>query len=88
MAAMAAILKIYFLLLLNQRPIDSKLARKHQDDVDQKQLKSCRLEIQDGRHGRSLLTPNLVGGIGVTYRSKIAKIVPIGNPRWPPWQPS
>ena len=60
------------------------------------------MEIQDGRHGRHLenlffaftpkpksqLTPNLVGGIGVTYRSKIAKIVPIGNPRWPPWPPS
>ena len=30
----------------------------------------------------------MVGSIGVTYRSKIAKIVPIGNPRWPPWQPS
>ena len=24
----------------------------------------------------------------VTCRSKIAKIVPIGNPRWPPWLPS
>ena len=30
----------------------------------------------------------LVGSIGVTFRSKIAKIVPIGNPRWPPWPPS
>ena len=37
---------------------------------------------------KGLLTLNLVGSIGLTYRSKIAKIVPIGNPRWPPWLPS
>ena len=30
------------------------------------------------------LTPNLVWSIRMIYRSKIAKIVPIGNPRWPP----
>ena len=30
------------------------------------------------------LTRYLVGSIRVTCRSKIAKIVPIGNPRWPP----
>ena len=54
------------------------------------------------RHGRNLenlffasspepkgqLTQNLLGSIRVTCRSKIAKIVPIGNPRWPPWPPS
>ena len=34
------------------------------------------------------LTPNLLGSIRVTCRSKVAKIVPIGNPRWPPWRPS
>ena len=34
------------------------------------------------------LTPNSVGSIEVTYRSKVAKIVPIGNPWWPPWWPS
>ena len=59
-------------------------------------------EIQDGRHSRHLenlfftsspepkgqLTPNLLGSIRVTCRSNIAKIVPIGNPRWPPWPPS
>ena len=28
---------------------------------------------------------NLVGSIRVTCRSKIAKIFPIGNPRWPPY---
>ena len=64
--------------------------------------KSCRSEIQDGRHVRHLenlffasspepkgqLTPNLLGSIRVTCRSKIAKIVPIWNPRWPPWPPS
>ena len=33
---------------------------------------------------KGLLTLNLVGSIGVTCRSKIAKIVPIGNSRWPP----
>ena len=34
------------------------------------------------------LTWYLVGSIGVTCRSEIAKIVHIGNPRWPPWSPS
>ena len=34
------------------------------------------------------LTPNLLGSIGMTCRSKIAKIVPIGNQRWPPSPPS
>ena len=34
------------------------------------------------------LTWYLVGCIGVTCRSKISKIVLIGNPRWPPWPPS
>ena len=34
------------------------------------------------------LTRYLVGSIRVTCRSKIAKIVPIGNPRWLPWPPS
>ena len=51
MAAMAAILKIYFSLLLQGQ-----------------------------------LTRNLVGSIGVTRRSKIAKIVPIVNPSWPPFR--
>ena len=34
---------------------------------------------------KGLLTPNLVGRIRVTCRSKVAKIMLIGNPRWPPW---
>ena len=34
------------------------------------------------------LSPNLLGSIRMTCRSKIAKIVPIGNPRWRPWRPS
>ena len=70
--------------------------------VDQKYLKSFRSEIQDGHHGRHLeniffasspepkgqLTPNLLGSIRVTCRSKIAKVVPIGNPSWlqPSWK--
>ena len=37
---------------------------------------------------KSQLTPNMAGSIRVTYRSKIAKVVPVGDPRWPPWQPS
>ena len=75
-------------------PIDSILGRKHQG--------ACRSENQDGRHRRHLenlfftsspepkgqLTPNLLGSMGVTCRSKIAKIMLIGNPRWLPWPPS
>ena len=34
------------------------------------------------------LTRYLEESVGVTYRSKIAKIVQIGNPRCPPWPPS
>ena len=30
---------------------------------------------------KSQLTPKMVGSIGVTCRSKIAQIIPIGNPR-------
>ena len=33
-------------------------------------------------------TLNLVGSMGVIYRSKIGKIILIRNPRWPPWQTS
>ena len=57
-------------------------------------------DIQDDRHGSHLenlffasspelkgqLTRNLVGSIGVTCRSKIAKIVPIVNPSWLPFR--
>ena len=59
-------------------------------------------EIQDGRHGshsknlsfasspepKGQLTWNLVRFIEVTYRSKVAKIVSIGNTRWllPSWK--
>ena len=31
---------------------------------------------------------SVLGSIRVTCRSKIGKIIPIGNPRLPPWQPS
>ena len=34
------------------------------------------------------LTRDLVRSIGVTCRSKIAKIILLGNPRLPPWRPS
>ena len=36
----------------------------------------------------SQLTLNLVGSVRVTCRSKIAKIVLMGNPKWLPWWPS
>ena len=84
----AAILKIYFsLLLLNRKANDSKLGRKHQGDLlIKKKLKSFRSEIQDGCHGGHLenlffasspepkgqLTRNFVGSIRETCRSKIA----------------
>ena len=44
------------LFLLHPGPIDSKISRKHQGDVDKKiaSLKSVRLEIQDGCHGGPL----------------------------------
>ena len=101
---MAAILKIYFsLLLLNRKANWLQTCWEASGWLkDQKELKSCPSEIQDGCHGSHLenlffasspepkgqLTPNLLGSIRVTCRSKIAKIVPIGNPRWPPWPPS
>ena len=81
--------------------MDSKHSRKHRGDLYiKKKQKSFRSEIQDGRYGGHLgnlsfassperkghLTQNLVESIGVTCRSKIVKIVPIGNPRWPPWR--
>ena len=86
---MAAILKIYFLLLLTERPIDFKLGRSIGVTCRSKiALKSFRSEIQVGRHSGhlenlffasspeliSLLTLNLVGLGRVTCRSKIAKI--------------
>ena len=62
--------------------------------VDRKHLKLFLSEIQDGHCGRHLenrffasspepkgqLTCNLEVNMGVTCRSKIVKIVPIGNP--------
>ena len=63
-----------------------------------KLLKSFLSEIQDGRHDRYLgnllwaftpepkgqLTRNLIESIKVICRYKIAKIIPAGNPKWPP----
>ena len=65
--------------------------------VDQNYLKFCGSEIQDCCHNRYLenhfftyppeplgdLSWNLHCSNRMTYRSKIAKIVLIGNPRWP-----
>ena len=66
---------------------------------DSELLKSFRSDIQDGRHGGPLeivqmasppgqvgLNLNLMGGIGATWRFRIAKIVPLWYPRWPPWR--
>ena len=61
-----------------------------------KKVKLFLLEIQNDLHGRQFKNllrtssetqghsnPNLVGSIRVTYISKLAKIIPIGNPRRP-----
>ena len=104
MAAMVASWKsIFRFFSWTKRPFDLKLGRQLRGQlVDKKQLKSLRLEIQDGRHSWHLehlcfasspeqkeqLTWNLVCSIGVTFRSKIAKIILMGNPRWPSWLPS
>ena len=72
--AMAAILKICFsLLLLNRRT---------------NWLKTWSEVFFTSPELKGQLTQNLVGSVRVTCRSKIAKIVLIGNPRWLPWQPS
>ena len=98
---MAAILKIYFYSSSPEpkgQLTPNLLGSNGGGLVDQKYLKSCQSEIQNGHHGSHLenlffaaspepkgqLTPNLLGSIGMTCRSKIAKIVPIGNPRWQP----
>ena len=51
-------------------------------------FRSINLFFASSPEPKGQLTPNLLGSIGVTCRSKMAKIVLIGNPRWPPWQPS
>ena len=65
-----------------------------------KQLKSFWSEIQDDCHGGHLetlfftsspepkgqLTPTCWEALGWLVGKKIAKIVPIGNPRWLPWK--
>ena len=95
----AAILKIYFSLLLNRK---AKLARKHWGDCRSKIAKIVpignprwppwqhleNLFFASFPEPKGQLTSNLLGSIGVTCRSKIAKIMPIWNPRWPPLQPS
>ena len=92
---MAAILKICFVLLL---PIWKVNWLKNIVGVGATcRSKLFQSEIQDGHHGGHLkslfcvsspepkgqLTLNLVESIGATCRSKIDKIVLIGNPRCP-----
>ena len=97
MAAMTAILKIYLSMsVVRRQQFALKIYFSYL--VDKKIAKPFRSEIQDGRHGRYLgslfctssepkgqLTRSLVESIRVTSRSKIAKLVLMGNPRWPPW---
>ena len=74
--------------------VDSKFGRKYWGDLYIKMATSFQSDIQDDRHGPNLenlfltkgqLTGNLVESMEMT--EIIAKIVPIGNPRWLP-QPS
>ena len=92
-AASTSALKAYSSYTLG--PIDSKLGRKHRGDLKKKKnpLKSSWSEVQDiffasSPEPKGQWTRNLVGSIWVTCRSKIAKIFPIGNPRWLQWRPS
>ena len=92
--------KSIFRFSWTQRPIDSKFSRNIGVTYRSKIAKDGLSEIQDGRHGGHLenlffasepkghLTPNLLGSIAETCRSKVAKIVPIENIGWAPWQPS
>ena len=84
----------------NPGSIYSKLGRKHWSDLQIKNSsKSFRSKIQDGRHcgghlefilfasspeRKGQLPWNLVGSIGLICRSKLAIIVLIWHPRWPP----
>ena len=103
MAAMAAILKsIFCFFSKTEMPIDSKLGRKHRGDLKIKNSK-IRVDRNSKMAAMAAIlkiyfslllpnpkasSPNLVGSIGVTYRSKIAKIFLNGNRRCLPWRPS
>ena len=104
MAAKAAILKIYFQLLLQNRLSDwAEIGYgAWGQPVDAWLFKSWRFYIQYGRHGSHLenlfstsspeplvgLSWNLVWSIGTTSRCTVVQIVAIRYPIWPPWRPS
>ena len=96
---MAAILKIYFFLLLLNRK-----GNWHEPGQEALEWLVARIvPIRNPRfppiwpswksifHFFSWIErpsdSNLEGSIMVAGRSRKAKIVPIGNPRWPPWRP-
>ena len=95
-----AILKFFKRHLLPKRKSDWAKTwwEASQWHKDSELLKSFRSDIQDGRHGGHLeilqttFPPkpyvgsswNLVGGITVRQKFKIAKITPLRCPRWPP----
>ena len=100
----ASTIALNSLLLLHPWPMDSILGKKHQSDLwiknsenlsDRKSkmaAMTANLKIifffASSPESKGQLTSNLLGSIGVTYRSKKAKIVPIRNPGWPAWQSS
>ena len=80
-----------------ERPIDLKLGRNHRGDLLIKKRYNCLdrkakmatmvaiLKIffsASSPESKDRWTGNIVGSIGVTCRSKVAKILPIRNPRW------
>ena len=71
-----------------KKPVDIGLTYKSKKSYNLSDLKSKMAAILKicflSPESKGLLTLNLVESIGVTCRSKIAKIIPIGNPRWPP----
>ena len=90
---------IFALLLLNRKAnLTGNLWEVSEYLVDWKLLKPIRSEVKDARHGRHLensfrtscplwegqLALHLVGSIGAIVNKKMAKIVPIRSPRWPP----
>ena len=104
MAATAAILKIYFRLLLQNSMSDwaEIWYGASGQPVDARLFKSWWFDIQYGCHGGHLenlfstsspeplvgLSWNLLWSIGATSRCTVIQIVVIQNPIWPPRWPS
>ena len=104
MAATAAILKIYFRLLLQNRLLDwaEIWYGASGQPVDARLAKSWQYDIQYGCHGSHLenlfstsspeplvgLSWNLVWSIGATSRCMVVQIVVIRYQIWLPWRPS